>query len=34
MNNELVPDADPNSPWTSNIAYMGTRGFFINFTFQ
>lgn len=34
MSNELVPDADPNSPWTGNIATMGTRGIFINFTFQ
>lgn len=34
LNNELVPDADPNSPWTSNINKMQTRGVFINFTFQ
>lgn len=31
---ELVPDDDPNSPWTSNINSMGTRGIFVNFTFQ
>ena len=31
---ELVRDKDPNSPWTSNVASMKTRGVFINFTFQ
>ncbi|MBD0832446.1 type IX secretion/gliding motility protein PorT/SprT [Aestuariibaculum sediminum] len=34
MNDELVRDKDPNSPWTSNIHSMQTRGIFINFTFQ
>ena len=34
MNNELIPDNDPNSPWTSNIDKMATRGIFVNFTFQ
>lgn len=34
MNDELIRDKDPNSPWTSNIAGMRTRGVFINFTFQ
>jgi len=34
LNDELVKDLDPNSPWTSNITSMKTRGFFINFTFQ
>ena len=34
LNDELVRDKDPNSPWTSNIANMKTRGVFINFTFQ
>lgn len=34
INNELVPDADPNSPWTGNIDNMVTRGIFINFMFQ
>lgn len=34
LNDELVRDADPNSPWTSNVALMKTRGVFINFTFQ
>ena len=32
--NELVPDIDPNSPWTGNIESQQTRGVFINFTFQ
>lgn len=31
---ELVPDDNPNSAWTGNIAEMQTRGIFINFTFQ
>ena len=34
LNNELVPDKDPNSPWTSNIQNLTTRGFFINFAFH
>ena len=34
MNNEIVKDVDPNSPWTSNVSKMQTRGVFINFTFQ
>lgn len=34
LNDELIRDEDPNSPWTSNIANMKTRGVFINFTFQ
>ncbi|WP_346881081.1 porin family protein [uncultured Algibacter sp.] len=34
LTDELVRDEDPNSPWTSNIASMKTRGLFINFTFQ
>jgi len=34
FNDELVRDTDPNSPWTSNIASMKTRGVFLNFTFQ
>lgn len=31
---ELVRDNDPNSPYTSNIDKMTSRGVFINFTFQ
>jgi hypothetical protein len=34
INNELVPDNNPNSPWTSNIDNLSTRGIFINFMFQ
>tara|TARA_R110000868_G_scaffold720_1_gene5187 strand:+ start:4688 stop:5416 length:729 start_codon:yes stop_codon:yes gene_type:complete len=34
INDELVRDKDPNSPWTSNINSMKTRGMFVNFTFQ
>ena len=34
LSDELIRDNDPNSPWTSNIDEMKTRGVFINFTFQ
>jgi hypothetical protein len=34
INDELVSDEDPTSPWTSNVASMKTRGVFLNFTFQ
>ncbi len=34
MNDEIVRDVDPNSPWTSNVTTMKTRGIFLNFTFQ
>lgn len=34
FSDELVPDADPNSPWTSNINGMYSRAVFINFTFE
>ncbi|MDO5969526.1 porin family protein [Flavivirga aquimarina] len=34
IGDELVRDKDPNSPWTSNITSMQTRGLFVNFTFQ
>lgn len=34
LNDELVADDDPNSPWTGNIDKLSTRGVFINFTFQ
>jgi len=34
INNELVRDADPNSQWTGNIDYFGTRGIFIKFAFH
>lgn len=34
INDELIRDNDPNSPWTGNVAAMSTRGIFINFTFE
>jgi len=34
LNNELVRDVDPNSPWTAPINYLGTRGVFLNFAFE
>lgn len=34
LNDELVRDENPNSPWTGNITSMKSRGVFINFTFQ
>ncbi len=34
LNDEIVRDNDPDSPWTGNVASMKTRGVFINFTFQ
>ncbi len=34
LNNELVRDADPNSPWTGPINNLKTRGLFINLTFE
>ncbi len=34
LNDELVRDEDPNSPWTGNIEALRTRGLFINFTFE
>ncbi len=34
LNDELIRDSDPNSPWTGNIDALRTRGLFINFTFE
>jgi len=34
INNEIVPDNNGASPWTLPIDYFGTRGVFINFTFE
>ncbi len=31
---ELVRDDRPNSPWTSNLSSIQSRGIFLNFTFQ
>lgn len=34
INDELIRDNDPNSPWTGNVESMKTRAVFINFTFH
>ena len=34
LDDEIIRDADPNSPWTGNVGSMKTRGVFVNFTFQ
>ncbi len=34
INNELVKDNDPNSPWTDHVSFLGTRGVYINLTFE
>ncbi|NJM79475.1 MAG: PorT family protein [Flavobacterium sp.] len=34
MNDELIRDNSPDSPWTGNIGAMKTRGIFVNFTFH
>lgn len=34
INDELIRDTDPSSPYTGNVASMQTRGIFLNFTFQ
>lgn len=34
MGDELIRDADPASPWTSNISSMKTRAVLVNFTFH
>lgn len=34
LNNELVPDNDPNSPFTRYIDTMKSRGVFLRFTFE
>lgn len=34
LKDEIVRDKDPNSPWTSNVNLMQTRGVFVNFTVQ
>lgn len=34
LTNEMIPDEDPNSPWTGNIEAMRTRGVFISFIFE
>lgn len=34
INDELIRDNDPNSPWTGNIESLKTRAIFINFSFH
>ncbi|MEO0038696.1 MAG: hypothetical protein RIQ59_1907 [Bacteroidota bacterium] len=34
LNDELIRDNNPNSPWTGYIDAMKTRGIFVNFTFH
>lgn len=34
LNDELIRDEDPNSPWTGNIESLRTRAWLINFTFH
>ncbi len=34
IGNELIPDNDPNSPWTGNVSSMQTRAVLINFAFH
>lgn len=34
LNDELIRDRNPESPWTGNIESMKTRGVFVNFTFH
>lgn len=34
VGDEIIPDDDPNSPWTSNVKSLKTRAILINFTFH
>lgn len=34
INDELVRDNDPNSPWTGQVDYFGTRGVFLKLAFH
>jgi hypothetical protein len=34
LDDELIRDNDPNSPYTGNVGAMKTRGVFVNFTFH
>ena len=34
LNDELVRDNDPDSPWTNHIEYVKTRGVYISLTFE
>ncbi len=34
LDDELIRDRDPNSPWTGNVKSMSTRAILVNFTFH
>jgi len=34
INNEYVPDTDPDSPWTKNLEFVGTHGIYFSLTFE
>lgn len=34
FSDELIPDNDPNSPWTGNISSLKSRAVFLNFSFH
>lgn len=34
LEDEIIRDTDPNSPYTGNVGSMKTRGIFVNFTFH
>ena len=34
IDNEIIQDNDPISPWTSNIDRLFTQGLIVNFTFE
>lgn len=34
LNDELIRDNNPDSPWTGNVSSMKTRGVFVNFAFH
>ncbi|MGK0307697.1 MAG: hypothetical protein ACI8RP_000652, partial [Urechidicola sp.] len=34
INNEIKYDDDLNSKWTAPVNFMGTRGVFLNFSFE
>lgn len=34
LNDELIRDNNPSSPWTGNVQSMKSRGIFVNFTFH
>jgi len=34
LTDELVPDQDPNSPWTGHLSGLRTRGIYLVLTFE